>query len=37
VNGYLKIAAIAAASYAVIALFQQKVMTVPVIGGYLPR
>ncbi len=36
-NGYLKIAAVAVAAYAAVALIQRKVMPVPVIGEFLPK
>lgn len=35
-NGYLKIAGVALAAYAVIALVQSK-MPIPVVGAYLPK
>jgi len=34
---YLVTAAVALAAFAVVAFVQQKVMAVPVIGGYLPK
>ncbi len=36
-NGYVKIAAVALAAYAAVALVQRKVMPVPVVGEFLPR
>lgn len=36
-NGYLKIAGVALATYAAVAVIQKNVMAVPVVGAYLPR
>lgn len=36
-NGYLKIAAVAVAAYAAVAVLQREVFEVPVVGKYLPR
>lgn len=36
-KGYLKIAAVALATYAAVALVQRKVMAVPVVGEFLPK
>lgn len=34
---YLITAGVALATYAVVAFVQNKVMAIPVVGGYLPR
>lgn len=36
-KAHLTIAAVALVAFAVVAFLQQKVMAVPVVGGYLPR
>ena len=36
-KGYLKIAGVALAAYAVVAFVQRSVQPVPVIGQYLPK
>lgn len=36
-KAHLTIAAVALVTFAVVAFIQQKVTTVPVVGGYLPR
>jgi len=37
VKAYLKVAGIALAAFAVVALVQRKVKALPVVGEYLPR
>lgn len=36
-KGYLKIAGVALAAYAAVALVQRSVMPIPVVGAYLPK
>lgn len=36
-KAHFEIALVALAAYAVVAVIQQKVMAVPVVGGFLPR
>ena len=36
-KAYLKTAAVALAAYAVIAIVQRNVMTIPVVGEFLPK
>lgn len=36
-KGYLKLAGVALAAYAAVAAIQRKVVTIPVIGAYLPK
>lgn len=36
-KAHMQIAMVALAAYAVVALVQQKVMTIPVVGAYLPK
>lgn len=36
-KAHMQVAAVALITFAVVAFIQQKVMAVPVVGGYLPR
>lgn len=36
-KSYLKLAAVALAAYAAVAIVQRKVMPIPVVGEFLPR
>jgi hypothetical protein len=37
VKGYLKLAGVALAAYAAVAVIQRKVIAIPVVGAYLPK
>lgn len=36
-KGYLKLAGVALAAYAAVAVIQRKVIAIPVVGAYLPK